>query len=128
MIVDASAVIAVLLKESGHERLVAHLAEAEVSGIGAPTLTEAGIVLTARLGSVAMSMLGRLIDEVGIIVIPFDEVHWRIAVDAFDRYGKGRHAAALNYGDCMSYAIARRADAPLLAVGNDFPQTDLDIV
>lgn len=127
MIVDTSAMLAILLKEQGHERLVALLGKADAIGVGAPTLAEAGIVLTARLGPVGMSMLGRLIQECGAIVVPFGSAHWTVAVDAFDRFGKGRHPAALNFGDCMSYATAKLARKPLLAVGRDFVQTDLDV-
>jgi ribonuclease VapC len=58
-------------------------------------------------------------------VIPFTEDHWRLAVEAYVRFGKGRHAAALNFGDCLTYAIARLAEQPLLFVGGDFAKTDL---
>ena len=127
MILDTSAIIAILLKEPGHERLVAKLGQAGAIGVGAPTLTEAGIVLTARLGPAGMSMLGRLIQESGASIVPFGGDHWKAAVDAFDRFGKGRHPAALNFGDCLSYATASLARQPLLAIGQDFAQTDLDL-
>jgi ribonuclease VapC len=70
-------------------------------------------------------MLERLLDEFGIQEIPFGEIHWREAVDAFRRYGKGRHAASLNFGDCMTYATVKLAGDPLLFVGGGFEQTDL---
>jgi ribonuclease VapC len=60
-------------------------------------------------------------------VIPFGEDHWQEALTAFDRFGKGRHPADLNYGDCLTFATARVARQPLLAVGNDFPLTDLNL-
>ena len=65
-----------------------------------------------------------LLDQ-GVQILPFDGFHWRVAVKAFFRYGKGRHPAALNYGDCMTYASARLAGMPLLFTGNDFAQTDI---
>jgi ribonuclease VapC len=61
-----------------------------------------------------------------VLVIPFGEPHWSAAATAFIRFGKGRHPAALNYGDCMTYATARVAERPLLYVGNDFAQTDIE--
>jgi ribonuclease VapC len=61
-----------------------------------------------------------------IVVVPFDMAHWEAAAQAFIRYGKGRHPAALNYGDCMTYATAQLAERPLLYIGNDFAQTDIE--
>jgi ribonuclease VapC len=71
------------------------------------------------------ALLARFREEKEIVVIPFDERHWSLAAEAFIRFGKGRHPAALNYGDCMTYATARRAGAPLLYVGDDFAKTDI---
>jgi ribonuclease VapC len=62
---------------------------------------------------------------VGVIVIPFDDRHWSIAIQAFIRYGRGRHPAALNFGDCMTFATAHLAARPLLFTGDDFAKTDL---
>ncbi len=67
-------------------------------------------------------------EEAGVTVIPFTNAHNTAALDAYLRYGKGRHPAALNFGDCMTYATARLAGAPLLCVGEDFAQTDLALV
>jgi ribonuclease VapC len=127
MIIDTSAILAILLHEPGHEALVVKVGGAAVVGVGAPTLAEASAVLTSRLGPSGLSMLGRLIQESGATVVPFGATHWQIAVDAFNRFGKGRHPAALNFGDCLTYAIARAARQPLLAVGDDFTRTDLDM-
>lgn len=128
MILDSSAVIAVLLAEPNHETLADRLAEASQVGIGAPTLTECGIVLSARLGALGKTLLGRFVQEAALTVIPFGPDHWVAAVGAYLRFGKGRHPAALNFGDCMSYATAQLADAPLLCVGEDFTRTDLRLV
>ena len=81
---------------------------------------------TARLGSGARRILERFLDEVGMQEVPFGELHWREAVDAYRRYGKGRHPAALNFGDCMTYAVASLAGEPLLFIGEDFSLTDLE--
>jgi ribonuclease VapC len=128
VIVDSSALISILLAESEREVFVDHLARAAVVGVGAPTLAETGIVLTARLGVTGRSLLARLLDEAGIVTIPCTAAHWPVAVDAFVRYGKGRHPAALNFGDCLTYATCRLARRPLLCAGNDFPQTDLTVL
>ena len=128
MIVDSSALVAILLAESTHQVLVDHLARAAVVGVGAPTLAETGIVLTSRLGVAGRSLLARLLDEAGIETIACTAAHWPVAIDAFTRYGKGRHPAALNFGDCLTYATCRLAGRPLLCTGDDFPQTDLTVV
>lgn len=128
MILDSSAVIALLLAEPDHETLADRLAEANQAGIGAPTLTECGIVLGARLGALGQTLLGRFVQEAALTVIPFGPDHWSAAVGAYLRFGKGRHPAALNFGDCMSYATAQLANAPLLCVGDDFTRTDLRLV
>lgn len=125
MILASSAVVAIVLREPGHEQLVEILSAESAAGVGAPTLAESGIVLAAKLGLRGRTLLARFIAESGIVVVPFEEEHWTTAVDAFERFGKGRHAAGLNFGDCLTYAIARLADEPLLCLGEDFAQTDL---
>jgi len=127
VILDSSAVIAVLLRDPEHEAMLDRLAQSSNAAIGAPTLTECGIVLSARLGARGKTLLGRFVQEAALTVIPFGAEHWSAAVDAYLRYGKGRHRAALNFGDCMAYATARLARAPLLCLGDDFAQTDLPL-
>jgi len=126
MIVDTSALIAILFKEPGYEEIMEKLASADFLGIGTPTLAETGIVLTARLGVGSKSILARLLQELGITEVPFGEAHWREAVDAYERFGRGRHPARLNFGDCLSYATAKLAAQPLLFIGDDFIQTDIE--
>jgi ribonuclease VapC len=100
--------------------------EAQAVAAGDPTLAETGIVLHARLGSGVNGLLERMLDELGIDEIPFGEIHWREAVDAYRRFGRGQHPAGLNFGDCLTYAAARLTGEPLLFVGEDFSRTDLE--
>lgn len=127
MIVDSSAVVAVLLREPGWESVLDRLTTTSAA-IGAPTLAETGIVLAARLGVPGKTLLARLLQESELTVVPFTDQHWPVAVDAFTRYGKGRHPAALNFGDCLTYAVCRVAGEPLLCLGNNFAHTDLQLV
>jgi len=127
VILDSSALLAILLEERGYEALLTKLASIPTAGVGAPTLTETGIVLTARLGSRARQVLALFVQEAKLVIVPFGDQHWRAAVEAYDRYGKGRRAAGLNFGDCMAYATARLARQPLLCTGNDFARTDLEL-
>lgn len=124
MILDTSAVVAIVMKEPGHENLLRRIADGNPA-IGTATLTETAIVLSARLERDARALLARFLSEASIAVVPFGESHYGAAVDAWLRYGKGRHPAALNFGDCLSYAVARLANESLLFVGDDFAQTDL---
>ena len=125
MIVDSSALLSVLFREEGHEEILRRLLDDPGPAVGAPTLAETGIVLEARLGPSARGLLERFLDEVGIQEIPFGELHWREAVDAYRRYGRGRHPASLNFGDCMTYAVAALAGEALLFIGDDFAETEL---
>ncbi|GAA1791078.1 type II toxin-antitoxin system VapC family toxin [Luedemannella flava] len=128
MIVDSSALCAILLREPGWEPLLECLVMANGPvGAGAPTLTETGIVLAARVGPQGKTLLARFTQESGIREVPFTAEHWPVATDAYLRFGKGRHPAALNFGDCLTYAVAYLAGEPLLCVGDDFPRTDLTI-
>ena len=126
MILDTSAILAVLFREPGHERLIEKLLAAGRRGVGTPTLAETGLVLAGRLEGDAEVLLSGFVRQFEILPVPFGDRHWRAAVEAFRRFGKGRHPAALNFGDCLSYATARLADRPLLYVGDDFSRTDLE--
>lgn len=109
MIVDGSAVVAILREEPGYERVEACLAVAEKAGIGAPTLVESSMVLCARLGPSGKTLLARFVTEADIDAIDFTAEHWSVAADAFLRYGNGRHPASLNFGDCLT---TRSASSP----------------
>lgn len=125
MILDSSSVLSIVFREEGSDVLITKILDADLVGIGTPTLAEAGIVMTSRLGPPGRSVLERFLDEFVVEEIPFGEAHWRVAVDAFERYGKGRNPADLNFGDCLAYAAARVSDEPLLYVGDDFHHTDI---
>jgi ribonuclease VapC len=127
VILDSSVIIAIALREPGYEELVGKMRSASTLGVGTPTLTEAGMVLSARLGVEPQALLDRFLRDFGVVPVVFGERHWREALDAFRRFGKGRHPAALNFSDCLSYAVARLADHPLLFVGDDFSRTDIEV-
>jgi ribonuclease VapC len=127
LILDSSAIIAVIRREPGHESIVAAMEAASMLAIGAPTLFETGLVMVRAWDVRGRSLVARFLEEKDISVLPFDERHWSVAAEAFIRYGKGRHPARLNYGDCMTYATAKVAGLPLLFVGEDFARTDVAV-
>jgi ribonuclease VapC len=125
VIVDTSAVIALIQAESQALDLAATLSEDPQPGMSAPNATESLIVLTHRYGAVGRTVFERVRQEFNVAIIDYTDSHVVVAQRAYVEYGRGRHPAGLNFGDCMAYATARVSHEPLLAVGNDFPQTDL---
>jgi ribonuclease VapC len=125
VILDASAILAVLLREPGCEDLLRLITESQVVAAGAPTLVETALALSARMRKNARVLLNEFLREAEVEIISFTRDHYEVAVDAFERYGKGRHSAALNFGDCMTYAVARISGMPLLFTGKDFSKTDI---
>ena len=101
------------------------MSAAPALGIGAPTLVETTILLGARLGRDARGLVSRLVLEADVAVVPFTDAHFGTALGAWLRFGRGRHPASLNFGDCLAYATARLAGEPLLLTGSDFPKTDI---
>ena len=126
MVLDSSAIVAIHLKEPGHERLIQAIDQAEIVLVGAPTLLEATMVLTSRLGQDARPLLFAFLRQLDAEIVPFNQEHLDAATAAFLRYGRGRHPAALNFGDCLSYAIAAVAGLDLLFTGEDFTRTDIE--
>jgi ribonuclease VapC len=128
MFLDASAIVSIIAREADAEALAARLAEASDLYTSPIAVYEAVLGL-ARTGSMsindAYSMLDDFLEQVRAVIMPINAEIGRAAVAAFERYGKGRHQAALNMGDCFAYACARELDVPLLYMGNDFPQTDI---
>ena len=109
MIVDASAVTSIFLRKTGCERLIDALASANFAGIGAPTLAEASLLLAPEVGRDVHGMLARFVQEFDLAIVPFSDAHFRAALDAHQRFGQGQHQAALDFGDCLSYATAHLA-------------------
>jgi ribonuclease VapC len=127
VILDTSAILALVFGEPESGDFIRKINAASAVGVGAPTLAESAIVAVARLGDAGRRHVEGLVSRSGIVVIPFGQDHWSVASDAWLRFGRGRHAAALNFGDCLAYATARLADRPLLCKGEDFRQTDLQL-
>ncbi len=125
MTLDSSALIAILFGEPGHLDLVDRILSAGAVRVAAPTLVETSMVFAARRKASTANQVRALVQELGVTIVPFGERDWQAAVDAFLRFGRGRHKAALNFGDCVSYAAAANANDSLLFVGNDFSQTDI---
>jgi ribonuclease VapC len=125
MVLDSSAIIAIELKEPGFERLIDRIGEAKAVIIGVPTMFETVMVLSRRRGQDARPWLRGFLRSARAEAVTFTEEHLDAAIDAFLRFGKDRHRAALNFGDCMAYAVAAVAGMPLLYTGNDFAQTDI---
>ena len=125
MTLDSSAVVAIVFAEAGYMALVDCILEAEVVRIGAPTFVETCVVVAARRRKPAAPEVEELIRELGVAISPFGDAEWRAALDAFASYGRGRHQAGLNFGDCLAYASARASRDSLLFVGTDFRLTDI---
>ena len=127
MIVDSSAVVSIFLRRPGYERLLERLAAADKAGIGAPTVTEASLELSATTGRDMHPLLSRFLQEFDLSIVPFSEAHYRAAVDAYRRYGGKRHRPGLGFGDCLAFATAALARQPLLAADDRFRSTDLPL-
>ncbi len=127
MILDTTAVIAILFQEPGFEALIQNFSDTGTKGIGVPTLVECGIVLSARFNRDSRGLVNRFLREAAVIPIPLTEVHFGMAVGAWLKNGRGHHPAGLNFGVCLAHAVARLADMPLLYIGDHFPQTDLSL-
>lgn len=123
--VDSSALLAIVLGESDAERFAERLVQPGKKFISAVTFFEASVVAERRGGLEARDRLDRLATHLGLELVPFDATHLGWARDAYRRYGKGRHPAALNLGDCIAMATARHLALPLLFKGEDFPLTDI---
>jgi ribonuclease VapC len=125
--VDTSAVLAVLLKESTCDGVLERLCGATQPAVAAPTRTEILLVALVKLGEVGQERAREFLERQAILTVGWDQELADASGQAFRRFGKGRHASGLNFGDCFSYALAERLQVPLLFVGNDFSQTDLEV-
>lgn len=125
IVVDTSAIVAILFQETGATSAAKTLAEASSRYLSAASWVEAAIVVEAHKGADGSLEFDALIDSAGIEIIPVTEEITRAARAAWRRYGKGRHPAGLNFGDCFAYGLAKVRELPLLAIGDDFAKTDL---
>ena len=123
-VVDTSAIVAVLLEEPGCEAIERELLQGPCV-MSAATRVELGIVVEARAGAAGTQLLEELLARIDIRIAPVDQDQARDALVCWRRFGKGRHEAALNFGDTFAYALARQTGQPLLYVGNDFSRTDI---
>lgn len=125
MIVDTSAVISMLARESDAERFLKAAAEAATCRMSVANYVEASMVSERIGGSEGVAALRRLLSSLGIVLVPVTAEQSELAIQGWRRFGKGRHAAGLNYGDCFAYALAFSANEPLLFKGDAFSQTDI---
>ena len=124
MVIDTSALAAIFFGEPEGAKFLDAIARADTKLISAATVLEAGMVIEARYGQAAGSEFDLFLVRGRLEVVPFDAEQAELARSAWRKYGKGRHSAGLNFGDCFSYALAISTGEPLLAKGSDFPKTD----
>ena len=127
MIIDSSAIVAVLLVERGADRLITALKTAPSISMSAVTLVEASVVMARYHGDAGVRSVDRLLAQYNVGVEAVTTQRARSARSSYLRFGKGRHPAALNFGDCFSHALATERDEPLLFVGDDFARTDVRV-
>ena len=128
MIIDTSALLAILFDEPDGLMLLRRIAEAPIRLMSSANAVEAWIVADRHANPAKGPALDALLETLGIDIVPVTVQHARLARTAYHTYGKGRHPAGLNFGDCFAYALAKATDLPLLFKGNDFGQTDVPIV
>lgn len=125
IVVDTSVIVAILFQEDGASVAAEALADASSRFLSAANWVEAAIVVEARKGSDGTLEFDAFIDVAGIEIVPVTDDVARAARAAWRRYGKGRHPAGLNFGDCFAYGLAKFRELPLLAIGDDFARTDI---
>jgi ribonuclease VapC len=125
--VDTSAVLAVLLREPTCDAVLERLCGAAQPAVAAPTRTEILLVALVKLGEVGQERAREFLERQAILTVGWDQELADASAEAFQCFGKGRHASGLNFGDCFSSALAKRLQVPLLFVGNDFSRTDLEL-
>ena len=125
IVIDSSALVAILRDEPERRFLIDTIVDHGEPCISAATYVEASMVMELRLGDRGGREIDTLIEDVGVAIVPFDQAQAKVAREAFHRFGKGRHRAALNLGDCFAYALAKTLSAPLLFKGDDFTLTDV---
>lgn len=126
MVIDTSAIVAILRNEPEALRLEKALVTNQIRLVPATCVLEARMVLVSRRGEHALAEIDLWLRKIEADIIAVDADLVDVATQAWLTYGKGRHPAALNFADCLSYALAKRADEPLLFIGDDFSQTDIE--
>ena len=127
MVLDTSAIIAIIAREPSASRLSAAVDAADTRLVSAASIVEASMVLLGRRGQLSEHLLDQFVREIRADVEPVTGTLAQIAREAATRFGRGRHPAALNFGDCFSYALSIDAGEPLLFVGDDFSRTDVEV-
>ncbi|MGH9152582.1 MAG: type II toxin-antitoxin system VapC family toxin [Acidimicrobiales bacterium] len=128
LVVDTSAAVAILFDEAGAGDVLAAIGDADPRLLSAATLVELGIVVEARLGRAGGDVVDRFLRDGDIEVVEVDRTQADRAIEGWRRFGKGRHPAALNLGDCFAYGLAMATGQPVLCVGDDFARTDADVL
>jgi ribonuclease VapC len=126
MVIDTSALIAVIRKEPRWQRFIDRILTEPRPSISAASWVELGLVAIGRLHPGAAAEASQLRSDLLITIVPVDEAQAALAGDAFRRFGRGRHRAGLNFGDCFAYALAKARGEPLLFKGDDFGHTDIE--
>ena len=126
MVVDSSALMAILRGEPEGPAFRDAIRTTSRRLLGAPARVEASMVALGRRGEPGLEQMQALIERLALDVVPLSDEQATLAIDAFRRLGKGRHPAGLNFGDCLSYALAKATGEPLLFKGDDFSQTDIE--
>ncbi len=127
MVIDTSALLAIFLAEPERKAFLDSILQAETRLISAASVLETGIVLEARRGESAGREFDLFIVRANLQIVPVDSEQAEIARSGWRKYGKGRHPAALNFGDCFAYALAKSSGEPLLAKGTDFVASDIEV-
>ena len=125
MVIDSSALVAILFDEPERALFEQRMKLAVNRLAGTPALVETSILILSRRGEDGLSILRALLADMRVAPVSFTATHLDLAIDAFRRFGKGRHPAGLNFGDCFSYALAKATGEPLLFKGDDFARTDV---
>ena len=125
MVIDSSALLAIVLQEPDASIYASAISNSPICWLSVASLVEASIVLMRRRTHSPIAVLDSLIESQQIVAVPVDQEQALLAREAFRRFGKGRHKAGLNFGDCFSYALAKQTGEPLLYKGNDFRHTDI---
>ena len=127
MVIDSSALVAIFLAEPERQKFLSAIMSAETRFISAASVLETGIVLESRQGEASGREFDLFVVRASLEIVPVDAEQADLARSAWRKYGKGRHGAGLNFGDCFSYALAKFSGEPVLAKGTDFARTDIAV-